>query len=616
MSKNSPQTVDERLVDGESASRTLGARNRFGAAFLLFLLAIVPFLPVLRADYLNWDDDFYFIANPAVHSPGGWKEALLRFDEDAHQYPVVLFSFILEHRLFGFDPRVSHGVNLILHGAVAATAFLLLSRWVRDWRIAFWAVLFFSVHPLQTSTVAWVAERKSLLGSLFFLIALGVELACRPRWLPWASLPLAVLAYLCKSPLIVFPAVLLAAGFLRDDRPRDSPWWIRIGLHSLLALLFALIYAGREVSQSLSFLERAELVPRALAHYLSKWASPNGLAPVYPQWEFVGWPTVAAGWFVIAAIALFLVLLRKRIDRIEWWAGGFFIATLAPALGFVSFGYQRHSFVSDHFVYLPLLGLSLLLASAITRVSLGRSFLLPFLLAGITVLWGTASWMECAKWKNSETFWTAVLRADPKSWIAHTNLAAHLEREGRLDDARAHQAQAVEIDPEEPIGWINLGRGLILSGEYEKAVRVLARAIDLNVYYVEAHLLRAEAYLRMADEQRASDQLHSAVAVRPGEPEARLRMADLLLHANTVEVRDPTRAIRFLRPFENLPPTPESLRAWRLTAEAHSRLGEFEKAIRFEKHRLEAVGDPGSSEYREASRRISFYERGVAAPER
>lgn len=616
MSKNSPQTVNEHQTDGASASRTLSARNKVAAAFLLFLLAVLPFLPVLRADYLNWDDDFYFTANPAVHIPGGWKEALLRFDEDAHQYPVVLFSFILEHRFFGFDPRVSHGVNLILHGAVAATAFLLLSRWVSDWRIAFWAVLFFSVHPLQTSTVAWVAERKSFLGSIFFLVALGVGVSRKPRWLPWLSLPIAALAYLCKSPLIVFPAVLLAAGFLREDRPRDSAWWMRFGLHSLFALLFALIYAGREVSQLLSPLERAELIPRTLAHYLSKWASPTGLAPVYPQWEFVGWPTVAGGWLAIAVVAFLLFLLRKRIDRIEWWAGVFFLATLSPALGFVSFGYQRHSFVSDHFAYLPLLGLSLLLASAITRVSLGRSFLLPFILAGITVLWGTASWMECAKWRNSEAFWGAVLRADPKSWTAHTNLAAHLEREGRLDEARAHQVQAVETDPEEPIGWINLGRGLILSGEYEKAVRVLARAIDLNVYYVEAHLLRAEAYLRMGEEQRASDQLHSAVAVRPGEPEARLRMADLLLHANAVEVRDPARALRFLRPFENLPPAPESLRAWRLLAEAHSRLGDFESAIRFEKKRLGAAGDPGSSDYREASRRISFYERGVAAPDR
>ncbi|MCA9414294.1 MAG: tetratricopeptide repeat protein, partial [Candidatus Omnitrophica bacterium] len=524
-------------------------------------------MPVLKAEYLNWDDDIYFTANPDIESAHGWSSQFARFTTDANVYPIVFGSFKIENALVGKNARVSHAINLVLHGLVSVSAFFLLCRWVPDWRIAFWASLLFAVHPLQVSTVAWVAERKSLLGSLFFLWAL-IAADSKKAWIVWGSLLLAGLGYLCKSPLVVFPAILVVADlFLRPGQGRRWALW---GAHAGLATVFAWVYSGREVSQSLSLGQRLELVPASLGHYLEKWVCPIQMLTIYPKWDLTGAPVEMIGWIPIVGVVLLMVLFRKRIDPLEWFGVLLFAITLAPALGFVSFGYQKHSFVSDHFMYLPLLGLAIVLSFLMTRISIGRGFLFPAICLFLVLMWALVSWRQCGVWRNPVAFWQSVLHADETSWVAHENLATYLDGEGELEEAAHHYRRAVEIDPEEPIGWINLGRNQILRGEYEEAVHSLARAIDLNVYYVEAHLFRAEAFLRMGEEQKAVDQFHSAIAVRPGNVEARLKIADLLLHAKNPDVRSPDQAIRWLRPFIDAPPSPSALVAWKFLAEAHA----------------------------------------------
>lgn len=621
----------EVTIPADSVFIPIMTQDRLRPAILLFLLSVVPFLPALKADYLNWDDDIYYTENPAIDSPGGWKDYLGHFTEDANVYPLVFLSFKIEDSLFGKNPEISHAINLILHGLVTVSAFFLLRSWVSDWRIAFWAALLFAIHPLQVSTVAWVTERKSLLGSFFFLIALITALLRRGSWSAWWSLPMAVGAYMCKSPLVVFPAILLVAGSTISsnslsktrgtetisspspeggDGARGRGFWLLPGLHLVIAAGFAWIYSVREVSQSLSFSEKLELVPKTLWHYLSKWAMPSELLPIYSRWDLTGESFPFLGWIPILAVLILALAFRKQIDRMEWFGGIFFAVTLLPAVGLVSFGYQKHSFVSDHFMYLPTLGLSIVLSSLMTRISIGRKFFFPSICTLLVVLWSLLSWQQCRVWQSPPTFWGAVLESDSESWIAHQNLGTYLDAEGEIDEAYSHYQQATEIDPEEPIGWINLGRSLILQSRYEEATHALAKAIDLNVYYVEAHLFRAEAFLRMGEEQKAVDQLHSAIAVRSGHVEARLKIADLLLHAEATEVRNPKQALRWLRPFENAPPTQPVLSAWKLLAEAHAVKGDFDQAIELENRRLEALEDPDSDEYRETLRRISFYKRG------
>src|SRR5205814_4354239 len=73
-------------------------------------------------------------------------------------------------------------------------------------------------------------------------------------------------------------------------------------------------------------------------------------------------------WIAPAAIAVLLLLLRKRY---RWLlaAAGIFCLALLPVLGFVPFDFQETSTVASHYLYLAMLGPALALAIALRRAN-------------------------------------------------------------------------------------------------------------------------------------------------------------------------------------------------------------------------------------------------------
>src|SRR4029077_10844108 len=66
-----------------------------------------------------------------------------------------------------------HGVNVLLHGANVLLLFWILGKATgAAWR-SFFVALLFALHPLNVETVAWIAQRKSLLSAFFSLLAVA-----------------------------------------------------------------------------------------------------------------------------------------------------------------------------------------------------------------------------------------------------------------------------------------------------------------------------------------------------------------------------------------------------------------------------------------------------------
>jgi hypothetical protein len=88
---------------------------------------------------------------------------------------------MLDCRLFGAGPGAHHLVNVLFHALNAVLLFLVLERMTQArWRSAFVAALF-ALHPLHVESVAWIAERKDVLSSLFWMLPCGPTPATRAR---------------------------------------------------------------------------------------------------------------------------------------------------------------------------------------------------------------------------------------------------------------------------------------------------------------------------------------------------------------------------------------------------------------------------------------------------
>ena len=141
----------------------------------LLLITLAVYWGVLSCAFLNYDDNSYVTDNLHVH--GGLTLRGLRWAFNvgyaANWHPLTWLSHMADYQLFGPNPRGHHLTNLVFHLANTLLLFGLLRRTTGAlWPSAMVAALF-AWHPAHVESVAWVAERKDLLCTFFFLLALS-----------------------------------------------------------------------------------------------------------------------------------------------------------------------------------------------------------------------------------------------------------------------------------------------------------------------------------------------------------------------------------------------------------------------------------------------------------
>lgn len=495
-------------------------------------LVLLAYIPALRAGTV-WDDDRYLTANETLAAPGGLARIWLDPLATPQYYPLVFTSFWLEHRLWGDAPWGYHLVNVLLHLVNTALVWQLCRRLGLPGAILVAGL--FALHPLQVESVAWIAERKNVLSGLFFL---GALLA----WLRFAETRspcryAAVVAWfagslLAKTATLVFPLALVLVTWAWRPRAvrRDLPWQAALLPFSVAA---AAMTAWREhagtapdaLLPELLLVERMMLAGQAAWFYLGKFVWPVGLAPVYPRWQVSAgdpWPLL----YTAALAALFVLLManRARWGRLLAAAAGFFVLALAPSLGLVPFGFQRHAFVADHFVYLPLLGLAVLFAAIVAgvqrrspafagRLPAGGGVLLLLVLAGLT-------WRQASHYRDMETFCRYAVARNPRAWSAHNNLGSALAQQGRHAEAIEHFRAALAVAPDRVDARFNLGQSLRKLGRPGEAVPEFRRALEHSTADAELYNAMGLALAETENLPLAARALEEAVRLRPDYAEA------------------------------------------------------------------------------------------------
>jgi tetratricopeptide (TPR) repeat protein len=148
--------------------------NPLALCVLLVALVAGTYFPSLHNGFVSLDDQAYVSANSHVQHGLTWSgfRWSLTAVEASMWHPVTWLSLMLDTTLLGTAPFDYHLTNLLLHTANTVLLFLLLLRLTgAAWRSAFVAALF-GVHPLHVESVAWIAERKDVLSTLFFLLTL------------------------------------------------------------------------------------------------------------------------------------------------------------------------------------------------------------------------------------------------------------------------------------------------------------------------------------------------------------------------------------------------------------------------------------------------------------
>jgi Tfp pilus assembly protein PilF len=409
-------------------------------------------------------------------------------------------------------------------------------------------------------TVAWVADRKDLLASLFWFLSVWayVRYCERPgigRFAP--VFVLMAIGVLCKSSLMTLPFALLLLDYwplsrfqlgqakLHEDLNFPNSSLMRaifekipLFLLAAIAVLAATMTKGQHIE---GLVDRSSLLPdlfttsHALCSYLTyvvKTFWPFHLATPYPhpklapcgEWEVVAGVLLLA---IVSATALWQI--RKRPYLAVGWL--FFLGNLLPVIGFFKIGPVK---MADRYTYISLIGLFVMVVFYLNEQG-GRARFFKSIRAAIVVIvflgLMTTAFMQTRHWKDTFSLFKHAILHTRNNALAHNNLGIEYMHAGDMQKAVDHFQKALAIRPHYPNALVNVGVVLQRQGKLQEAKVFYRRALETRPGYAAAHYNLGWALEQSGKFDQAEYHYRSALKAMPDYHQAHNNLGVLMAHS-------------------------------------------------------------------------------------
>jgi len=499
------RTLAKTRVQGRkhlNAKTTPGAGRSFAGkkptsknltTMLCLLLAgvtVALYSPVVGHSFVVFDDRDYVTANPYVHGGLSWSTIKWAFTATAaaNWHPLTWLSHALDYQLFALNPAGHHLDSLFIHALNAVGLFLLLGWVTKRVGPSLLVAALFALHPINVESVAWVAERKNVLSTLFFFLTIGAyaRYALKPDWRRYVLVVVLFAAGLMAKPMVItLPFLLLLLDYwplgrtppdgaqsvlpssssFSFDAPRRALSVLVMEKLPLLLLSAASAWITLKAQrgavrnfEEFPFPIRMENAIVAYGMYLWKMIWPARLA--FYQHSVIAlpaWQWILSALILIGVTALVVIFRRKRYLAVGWF---WFLGTLVPVIGLVQVG---EASMADRYAYISLIGIFVMIAWGLDDLATVKK--VPTVWRVIPVLCvlmalGFATSRQLSYWDSEFDVWshTVAMTDDP---FAHNAVGAALmnpnaamtrqdledfdTEQKRMDEARRHFERALEI---------------------------------------------------------------------------------------------------------------------------------------------------------------------------
>jgi len=538
---------------------------------LLCCAAIFVYWPLKNNDFINLDDNLYVTENAMVKrglTIDGIQWAF-RFNDKGYWQPLTWVAHMVDCELFGLSPAGHHFANLIIHLVNTLLLFWILHRTTKClYRSAFVAALF-ALHPLNVESVAWLAERKNLLSTFFWLltILLYTRYVRRQNFRNYLGVLVVFMLGLMTKPMAVtLPFLMLlldlwplgriqlkiwkpAAGKLDDQSVVSGLHevnWPGILLEKIPLFMVAVLSILISVLslQHMQIMISGSAVPLKLRlanalvsyiSYLNKLFWPHDLAIFYP------FPRLFLPWQILGALAcltgiclLSIVTIRRRPYFFAGWF--WYLGTLLPVIGLVQTGIWPA--LADRWAYFPAIGLFIILVWGTADLSRRFPVFKSGLVAvGVIVLLAFAiqTRIQLRFWEDSVTLFQHTLQATGDNEIAYHSLGDELVKEGKLAAGIDYYRSALRLKPGFARVHNNLGAALARSGDTDKALAHFQIALKIKPQYAEAHNNLGVALRGQGQLGSAAGHFMEALRLDPSYAEAYNNLGILLMQQGKIK---------------------------------------------------------------------------------
>ena len=434
----------------EKIEKIKPGKNRSFWTWLVPVLVLtgISFLPMLANGFTNWDDDVYITRNPLLKGPD-WN-AIFTKGAASNYHPLTMLSLAFNYAISGLDPFSYHFVNWLLHILNTALVFLFIYKISgKKIYVAAFVSLIFGLHPMHVESVAWASERKDVLYTLFFLLALlqywrFLETGKRAN-VVYCFL-FFILSLLSKPAAVILPVALILLDYWKG---RSFNWKILVEKipFFILSVVFGFITIKVQSADAIVGFDIYPLWSRfffasyTIMIYAARFFIPYPLSAFhpYPSVDALGLSVWLSPLFIIA---LGILLWLKRKDRLVVFSLLFFIVNLLLVVQFMSVGL---TIVSERYTYVPYIGLSFLTGMWLENYLLKSSntFIkaLPFVVA---IIFGIISFQRTKVWKDGDTLWADVIKKYPDAATPRSNHANFLKGMAAKPEYKAQESTLLQ----------------------------------------------------------------------------------------------------------------------------------------------------------------------------
>jgi tetratricopeptide (TPR) repeat protein len=519
------------------------ARYTLGACLLLLVVTAALYSPVRYYPFLNYDDQQYVTRNSHVQAGLTWNTFAWAWTatEASNWHPLSWLSHALDWQLYGPNAGGHHLTSLLLHNLNVVLLFVSLWWATRLPGRSLLVAALFALHPLNVESVVWIAERKNVLSTAFFLLAICAYgwYTTKPSLKRYLILTVLFALGLAAKPMVItLPFVLLLLDFWPLARIQGwGPWPSSLPkapknrkgqsqgltgsrLPELQAPLVALVLeklpllALCTVSAALTVIAqrtggavrslakitlwaRIENAVYSYAMYIWKAFWPARLALYYPPNRPAFWKLGFAFLFLLAVSG---IAWKQRFTRRYMMFGWlWYLGTLVPVIGVVQVGDQA---MADRYAYVPLIGIFIMVVWSLADWADNKQVSVSLRTAAAVIALAILSfltWRQVGYWQSNSDVWAHTLAATGPNPIAEKNLGDALHALGHPEDALAHFQNAVAMQSTDPARRIDLAEDLAECGrlpeaivEYEEAIRLTAEPASQARSYGSLAILYGE----------------------------------------------------------------------------------------------------------------------------
>ncbi|MFZ5572844.1 MAG: tetratricopeptide repeat protein [Thermodesulfobacteriota bacterium] len=512
--------------------------------------------PLKNHEFIKFDTPVYVSANPDIY-PGltlkGLKRAFRFSKPGEHMYyhPLALVSHMIDCEFFGLQPAGHKMMNLGFHVFNSLLLFLFLTNTTGHIFASALAAGIFALHPLQLETVAWVAERKNLLSTTFWLLTMHAYASYvrKPNGYQYALMSTCFfLGLLSKPMLVTLPFSLLLLDIWPLKRLRFSEnsadgntakpligrlldcisgnlYLLREKI-LLFLIAFIWLFVSIRAADQLMGTPSTFSVPMKLRithalvayfDYLAKFFFPVDLAIFYPYPE-----TLPPLWQIFGATALLLIFTGIAFwnsKKAPWFAAGWlwFLGTLVPVSGITQQGLWPA--MADRWMYVPMIGILIVFSGYLTmfdqKKKTAKMVGLFFVSLCFLVIMGALTRSNLRYWNNHRSLFEHAVQATGNNYFAHYSLGEELFHQNQTEEALYHLRKAEQYNPDYFYTHIAIGRVLLSLNKNKEAISFLQKALSLKVDNDATYFLLGLAYYKTGQNELALQFFQNAARIRP-----------------------------------------------------------------------------------------------------